>query len=177
MKEAMQIGYLQSAIREFEAYKDLGEKAITQLSDSQIHWQPNPESNSIAIIIKHLSGNMVSRWTDFLQSDGEKANRNRDAEFVDTNEDFSELMQQWGSGWDCLFNAIKPLKDDEDMRKIIYIRKKPQTVYQALNRQLTHYAYHIGQIVYIAKQVKGPEWVNLSIPVGKSADFNKAQGM
>lgn len=165
--------YLVHTIELFHYYKNLGEKAINQLNEEEIQWQKNEDSNSIAIIIKHLAGNMRSRWTDFLTSDGEKTWRNRDGEFVNHFTTREELMQQWEDGWACLLAALEPLKST-DMDKIVYIRGEPHTIIDAINRQLAHYAYHIGQIVYLAKMHKAADWKSLSVPRNKSTNFDQA---
>lgn len=167
--------YLESIRRLFSYYKALGSKAMAQLKDIDMNTQANEESNSIAIIVKHLHGNMLSRWTDFLTTDGEKEWRNRDGEFEGVVKTRVELMKLWDEGWDCLFHALNIVKP-EDLEKIIYIRNEGQTVMEAINRQAAHYCYHVGQIVYLAKELKGKEWISLSIPRGKSADFNKTLG-
>ncbi|MFC6095032.1 DUF1572 domain-containing protein [Flavobacterium qiangtangense] len=163
--------FLESAKKQFLYYKMLGEKAISQLDDEQLFVVANNDTNSIAQIVKHLSGNMLSRWTDFLSSDGEKEWRNRDDEFVDTYKSKAELLENWNKGWDCLFNAINPLKP-EQLSDIIYIRNEGHSVVEAINRQLAHYPYHIGQIVFYAKLLKKTEWESLSIPKNKSGDYN-----
>lgn len=163
--------FLESAKKQFLYYKMLGEKAIGQLEDEQLFISFNEDTNSIAQIVKHLSGNMLSRWTDFLNSDGEKEWRNRDDEFVDTYKSKAELLENWNKGWDCLFNAINPLKP-EQLSDIIYIRNEGHSVVEAINRQLAHYPYHIGQIVFYAKLLKKTEWESLSIPKNKSGDYN-----
>jgi hypothetical protein len=163
--------YLKSVTLQFEYYKLLGEKTIDQLSEEQLFWQANETSNSIAIIVKHLSGNMLSRWTDFLSSDGEKDWRDRDAEFEMEVKSEEELFANWHKGWKCLFEAIHSL-NEEDLAKTIYIRNQGHTVLEAINRQLAHYPYHIGQIVSIGKQLKGNEWESLSIPKGNSKQYN-----
>lgn len=164
--------HMKSARHLFGFYKELGEKAIDQLDDEQIHWLADKNANSIATIVKHLSGNMLSRWTDFLNSDGEKEWRNRESEFDETINDKKELREAWEKGWQCLFNAIDPLTD-EDLDRTVYIRSEAHSVLEAVNRQLTHYAYHVGQIVFIAKTLKSDDWQSLSIPRGKSEAFNK----
>jgi hypothetical protein len=164
--------YLESAIKEFQYYKMLGEKTINQLSDDELLWQYNAESNSIAIIVKHLWGNMLSRWTDFLTSDGEKQTRNRESEFDNDLSGKNELLEKWNEGWSCVMNAVNSLKE-EDLSKIIYIRNEAHTVTQAINRQIAHYAYHAGQIVFIGKMIKNDKWVSLSIPRGNSKQFNE----
>jgi hypothetical protein len=156
----------------FQYYKTLGEKAISQINDSQINWQPNTASNSVAIIVHHLSGNMLSRFTDFLISDGEKPWRNREAEFEHGYKDKTEMMQAWEKGWSTLFHAIDALTES-DLEKIIYIRNEGQTVMDALQRQLAHYPHHVGQILYIAKMLRGDEWQTLSIAKGKSSTYNQ----
>lgn len=163
--------FLESAVKQFEYYKLLGEKSFAQVSDEQLFWQYNEDSNSIATIVKHMWGNMMSRWTDFLTTDGEKEWRKRDAEFENDIQSREQMMQLWYKGWDCVFNAIRPLQE-EDLGKIVYIRNMGQTVTEAINRQLAHYPYHIGQIVYIARMA-AKEWKSLSIPKGQSNDYNK----
>lgn len=163
--------YLLSVKKQFSYYKIIAEKAMTQVTDEQLSWQYNSESNSIATIVKHLSGNMLSRWTDFLTTDGEKEWRNRETEFENDVNSREELMERWNKGWNCLFAAIDSLKPD-DLQKEIYIRNMSQTAMDAINRQLAHYPYHIGQIIYIAKMVNEDSWNSLSIPKGKSEEFN-----
>lgn len=164
--------YLTSVIKQFEYYKSLGDKTFNQLSFDEIQWQSNEDSNSVSIIVKHIVGNMLSRWTNFLTEDGEKEWRNRDDEFISSFTSKEELIAAWESGWYCLFNAIKPLKT-EDLERIIYIRNGGHTVTEAINRQLAHYAYHIGQIVFLGKLLKGENWKSLSIPKGDSVSYNK----
>jgi len=163
--------YLKSIKKEFERYKTLGEKTFAQVSDDGLFWQYNDESNSIATIVKHISGNMLSRWTDFLTSDGEKARRERDKEFENGIKARQELLAIWNEGWDCLFNALNTITQD-DWQKDIYIRNEKHSVVDDNNRQLAHYPYHIGQIVFIGKMVAGDTWNSLSIPKGKSQTFN-----
>ena len=173
-EEAMNESYVWLVLREFRRLKSLGDGAIAQVSDEQFFARPAADDNSIAVIVKHVSGNLVSRWTDFLTSDGEKPNRNRDTEFRIVADDSREqLLRSWERGWTTLFVALDPCRDS-DMERIITIRGEAMTVLQAVNRQLTHYAYHIGQIVYIAKHYCGPVWRTLSIPVGRSAEFNRS---
>lgn len=167
----MQNEYLRSSIKQFEFYKLLGEKAIQQLTNEELFWQYNDESNSVAALIKHLWGNMLSRWTDFLTTDGEKPWRTRDAEFENDLLSKIDLLQKWEDGWNCLFAALNCLKE-EDLSRIIYIRNQGHTVTEAINRQLTHYAYHIGQIVFIGKILRGSNWNSLSIPKGASESYN-----
>jgi hypothetical protein len=168
--------YLETLTRRLRYYKQLGEKAFEQLGEKDLHFQYNGESNSIAIIIQHISGNMLSRFTNFLTEDGEKEWRQRDGEFEEQKLSKKELMLAWEKGWNCFFEAIGNLQD-EDLLKIIYIRQEPLSVMDALNRQLAHYPHHIGQILYIGKMIKGPEWINLSIPKGQSENFNKNAGI
>jgi Protein of unknown function (DUF1572) len=167
----MESEFLISAKRLFGYYKDLADKSIAQVSEEQLFVQVNEDSNSIALIIQHLAGNMLSRWTDFLTSDGEKEWRNRDSEFEANFHNKEELIQYWENGWSCLFAALEPLTVD-DLIKIVYIRNEGHTVMDAILRQLAHYPYHIGQIVYAAKQLSKEEWKSLSIPRNKSGDFN-----
>lgn len=163
--------YLESIKKQLLYYKTIGEKAIEQLEPEQLFVSVNEDTNSIAVIIKHLSGNMISRWTDFLTTDGEKEWRNRDSEFDETITTKEELMKLWDKGWDCFFNAINSLTPDQ-LETIIYIRNEGQTVMDAINRQLAHYPYHIGQIVFYAKMLKQTEWNSLSIPKNKSNSYN-----
>lgn len=164
--------YLRIVIERFKSIKSLGDKTINQLSEEEIHWTYNNESNSVAIIVRHLSGNMVSRWTDFLTSDGEKEYRNRDEEFIDDISSKSELMSVWEKGWKVLIDTITSLSE-QDLLKNIYIRGEGHLVIEAIERQMAHYAYHIGQIVYIGKQLKDSNWKSLSIPKGKSEEYLK----
>lgn len=163
--------FLRSANRQFLYYKTLGEKAIDQLEPEQLFVSLNEDTNSIASIVKHLHGNMLSRWTDFLTTDGEKEWRNRDGEFENETKDKNELLKQWNQGWECLFNTLNSLKP-EDLDKIVYIRNEGHTVLEAINRQLAHYPYHVGQMVFYAKILKKSEWTSLSIPKNKSNDYN-----
>ncbi len=163
--------FIDSAKKQFEYYKMLGEKTFSQLSDEQLFLQINEESNSIATIVKHLHGNMLSRWTDFLTTDGEKEWRQRDAEFENDISERAALLEKWNAGWACLFNAIDALNAN-DLVKEIYIRNMGHTVVEAINRQLAHYPYHIGQIVFIGKILVNENWVSLSIPKGNSKDYN-----
>ncbi len=164
--------FLESAIKQFRYYKSLGDRAIEQATDETLHWQFNAESNSIAVIVKHLSGNMLSRWTDFLTSDGEKPWRLRDAEFEQKHSSRDEVLDQWEKGWRCLFAALEGLKA-EDLNTIVYIRNEGHTVMEAINRQLAHYPYHVGQIVYLARMQAGSSWKSLSIPKNESKAFNE----
>jgi len=167
--------YLSDAISSFHSYKKLADNAIVQVKDDELFVTIDEEANSIAIVMKHMAGNMFSRWTDFLTSDGEKPNRNRDLEFVIESKNREELLAYWESGWQCLFGAVDPLQL-EDFEKVITIRGQKHSIVQALNRQLTHYAYHIGQIVFLAKHFRSSEWKSLSIPKNKSAAFNQFLG-
>ena len=164
--------YLESAIKQFAYYKSLGDRTFEQLSEEQLHWQYNDDSNSIAILVMHLVGNMLSRWTNFLTEDGEKEWRERDEEFVDTNTSKSTIIQAWEKGWNCLFDALNPLSPG-DLDRIVYIRNQGHTVTEAINRQLCHYAYHVGQLVYVAKLQIGTDWESLSIPRNQSKAYNK----
>jgi len=163
--------YIKSALFEFRRYKTLGDKTFPQLSDEDLLWRYGSEDNSIAQIVKHISGNMLSRWTNFLTEDGEKEWRHRDTEFEATYKTKAEMIAAWEKGWNCLFDAINPLQP-EDVSRIIYIRNQGHTVLEAITRQLCHYPYHIGQIIYVAKLIRGNEWISLSIPKGKSSTYN-----
>ena len=164
--------YLDDALQTFRDYKKLAERAFAQTSDEDFFRTIDPESNSIAIIIKHMAGNMLSRWTDFLTTDGEKPNRERDMEFVMLAETSrTDLLAFWEKGWQAVFAAIEPLTPDDLMRTVT-IRGQDHTVVQAINRQISHYANHIGQIVYLAKHFKSSDWQSLSVPKNKSAEFN-----
>lgn len=161
--------YLNVVLERFKSLKDLGDKTIGQLSNEEIHWSLNKASNSVAVIAKHLSGNMVSRWSDFLTSDGEKSYRNRDQEFEDDISSKQELIKIWEGGWNTLFETLNGLSD-QDLLKNVYIRGERHTVLEAIERQMAHYAYHVGQIVYIGKLIKDENWETLSIPKGKSEE-------
>ncbi len=163
--------YLNSIKKQFGYYKLLGDKTFEQLNDQDIHWQLNEDSNSISIIVKHIVGNMLSRWTNFLTEDGEKKWRERDQEFEDTYQNKEALITAWEKGWQCLFNALQPLIKN-DLEHIIYIRNQGHTVTEAINRQLSHYAYHIGQIVFVGKMIKNENWKSLSVPKGQSSNYN-----
>jgi hypothetical protein len=168
--------YLKSMNRQFLYYKSLGEKAIAQVEDEKkLFWQYNEDSNSIATIVKHLSGNMISRWTDFFTTDGEKEWRNRDSEFENDLKTRAEVMDIWNKGWDRLFKTLNEEIKPEDLERIIYIRNEGHTVMEAINRQLAHYPYHVGQIVFIAKMIKGESWESLSIPRNKSKEYNSGK--
>lgn len=163
--------YLISVTKQFEYYKLLGEKTFAQLNDEQLFWKPNEESNSVATIVKHLWGNMLSRWTDFLTSDGEKEWRDRDGEFENDIHTREELLKKWNEGWSCLFSALSGLSE-KDLDKEIYIRNQGHSVMEAINRQLAHYPYHVGQIVFLGKLAVNENWKSLSIPKGASKEFN-----
>lgn len=164
--------YIHSILKQFEYYKMLGDKTFEQVENKDIQWQYNSDSNSLSIIVKHIVGNMLSRWTNFLTEDGEKEWRHRDTEFEYSYFTKKDMIAAWEKGWNCLFNAIKPLQED-DLERIVYIRNQGHTVTEAINRQLAHYSYHIGQIVFLGKMIKGNEWKSLSIPKGKSISYNK----
>ncbi|MES2558934.1 MAG: DUF1572 family protein [Bacteroidota bacterium] len=162
---------LPSSLRIFKQYKTLADNAVKQIEETGFRWEPEPGANSIAVIMKHMSGNMQSRWTDFLTSDGEKEWRTRDAEFEDDNRTVKEILADWEKGWNCLFAALEPLTND-DLARIVYIRLEAHSVMEAINRQIAHYAYHIGQIVYLAKTIQSHQWQTLSIAKGMSKAFN-----
>jgi hypothetical protein len=168
--------FLQTVIRRVKYYKDLGDKTFEQLNDADFHYQPNSESNSIAVIIQHINGNMLSRWTNFLTEDGEKEWRNRDDEFAIHDYSKQQLLEIWEKGWKCFLEALESLKED-DLLKTIFIRQEELTVIDAINRQLAHYPYHVGQIVYVGRIIKDQVWKNLSIPKNKSAQYNKSESV
>ncbi len=165
------ISFLDSARKQFLYYKTLGEKAIAQLEPEQLFIAVNEDTNSIAVIVNHMAGNMLSRWTDFLASDGEKPWRDRDSEFEDLLQSKEEVLALWEKGWQCLFDALDALQPGQ-LTQIIYIRNEGHTVVEAINRQLAHYPYHVGQIVFYAKQLKASAWDSLSIPKNKSKNYN-----
>ena len=170
--EAIVQNYFEDAISSLKSYKKLADKAIAQLKDEEFFVALDEEANSVAVVMKHMAGNMFSRWTDFLTSDGEKPDRNRDMEFViEANTSKDDVLDYWERGWASVFAAIEPLKP-EDFEKKVMIRGEPHTIVQAINRQLTHYSYHIGQIVFLAKHFRSAQWNSLSIPRNKSAEFN-----
>ena len=165
--------FLEEVRRQFRGHKRLGEGAIAQLKDDELFVAIDQESNSVAILVKHLAGKMHSRFTDLLTSDGEKPDRHRDQEFeLAPNTTREELMRAWEQGWTLVFSAVGSLKPDDVMRTV-YIRQEPHTVLQALNRALAHYAFHVGQIVFLAKHLRASEWKTLSVPRGKSEEFNR----
>jgi hypothetical protein len=164
--------YLEDSLSLFRYYKKLAEGAMAQVTDEQLFALLDPEANSIAIVVKHMAGNMRSRWTDFLTSDGEKPDRHRDTEFEDPPATREALMQFWQSGWDCLFGALEPLSEADAGRQVT-IRGEAHSVMQAVNRQVAHYSYHVGQIVLLAKHFQHAQWRSLSVPRGKSGEFNR----
>jgi len=165
--------FLSTAIRRLKYYKDLGDKSFEQLNEWDFHYRPNDESNSIAVIIQHMAGNMLSRWTNVLTEDGEKEWRKRDDEFAVHEYNKQQLLELWEKGWDCFLTTLESLKK-KDLKKTVHIRKEPLSVIDAINRQLAHYPYHIGQIIYIAKIIKNTAWKNLSIPKGESQVYNSS---
>jgi hypothetical protein len=164
--------YIEDSLEVFRYYKRLADRAMAQVGDEGLFATLDAESNSIAIIIKHMAGNMRSRWTDFLTSDGEKPTRNRDSEFEDPAATREAVMRDWEDGWACLFNALEPLSDD-DLQRTVTIRGEAHSVMQAINRQVAHYSNHVGQIVLLAKHFAGPEWQSLTVPRRGSAEFNR----
>ena len=173
--EAIVQNYYDDAISALKAYKKLADKAIEQVNDDELFVTLDEESNSVAVIMKHMAGNMFSRWTNFLTTDGEKPDRNRDMEFViESNTTKADVLDYWERGWACVFAALEPLTL-EDFEKTVLIRGEPHTIVQAINRQLMHYSYHIGQIVYLAKHFRSTEWRSLSVPRNKSAEFNASK--
>ena len=164
--------YHTDAVSSFRSYKKLAERAIEQVSDEEFFAQIDTESNSIAVIVKHIAGNLHSRWRDFLTTDGEKPDRNRDTEFQMIGDTREPLMEFWERGWQTLFDNLEPLTEEE-LSHNVTIRGEPHTVVEAINRQLTHYSYHIGQIVFLAKHLRSSEWKTLSVPRNRSADFNR----
>jgi hypothetical protein len=164
--------YIEDSLALLRYYKKLGERAMEQVADPQLFAQLDDEANSIAIIVKHLVGNMRSRWTDFLTTDGEKPNRNRDTEFVDPSATREALLKEWEDGWARVFLAIEPLTD-ADLGRTVTIRGEAHSVMQAINRQLAHYPHHVGQIVLLAKHFAGARWQSLSVPRNQSAEFNR----
>jgi hypothetical protein len=164
--------YLEDSLSVFRYYKKLTEAAMVQVTDEQLFAVLDPEMNSIALIVKHMAGNMRSRWTDFFSADGEKPDRNRDSEFMEPSSNREELMKLWESGWNCVFSALEPLSSD-DMTRTVFIRGEAHSVMQAINRQIAHYAYHCGQIVFLAKHCQCAEWKSPTVPRGQSAKFNQ----
>lgn len=171
MTPELAANYLDNSRYLFRYYKGLADKALAQLDPIHINEKLHREDNSIALIVKHMSGNMLSRWTDFLTSDGEKSWRHRDTEFEGDYENMDALLAAWEKGWNCLFSAVDPLVP-EDLGRIVYIRNEGHTVMEAINRQVAHYAHHVGQILFLAKHFCGENWQSLSIPKGRSIQFN-----
>ena len=164
--------YLTDLVRQLEKLRRLAEDAVRQVKDDQFFLAPDPESNSIALLLKHVAGNMRSRWRDFLTTDGEKPDRHRDREFeLEATDTRAALMERWDEGWGCALNTIRSLRPG-DLQKTVRVRGESHTVLEAINRQVTHYAYHVGQIVYLAKHLAGPSWKTLSIPRGRSRDYD-----
>lgn len=164
--------FIKSAIQQFKDQKALADKTFQQLAEEDFHASTDPANNNLAINITHMHGNMLSRWTNFLTEDGEKEWRQRDAEFEEQNFTKDKLLQLWDEGWQCLFNALESLTT-ADLDRTVYIRTKPLSVIDAIHRQLAHYSYHVGQIVFIGKHLKGNNWIALSIPKGRSEEFNQ----
>ena len=164
--------HLEDSLTLFRYYKRMAEGAMAQVTDEQLFATLDPEMNSIAVVVKHMSGNMRSRWTDFLTSDGEKPDRNRDSEFEEPPTTREALMKMWEAGWSCLFTALEPLKE-ADLARSVTIRGEAHSVTQAINRQLAHYSYHVGQIVFLAKHFQSAKWKSLSVPRNQSAKFNQ----
>src|SRR3954469_3362838 len=172
MADSLAEHYIKNALKEFRGMKALADKAVAQVSDEEFFRAIDPESNSIAVILKHMAGNMRSRWTDFLDSDGEKPDRQRDTELELDGEDRRAIEARWEEGWQLVFGAIEPLKG-EDLMRTVTIRREPHTIVEAVNRQLAHYGEHVGQIIFLAKHLKSSAWRTLSIPRGQSSAFNK----
>jgi uncharacterized damage-inducible protein DinB len=164
--------YIEDSLAIFRQYKKLAEEAMDQVSDEELVAVLDPEMNSIAQVVKHMAGNMRSRWTDFLTSDGEKPDRNRDSEFIAPPASREQVLQLWERGWQSVFSALEPLTD-ADLTRQVTIRGEPHSVMQTINRQIAHYAYHVGQIVVLAKHFRGENWRSLSIPRNRSAEFNQ----
>ena len=172
MAHELTTSYLRDSLGVFHYYKKLTERALEQVTDEQLFAALDGEMNSIAIVVKHLAGNMRSRWTDFLISDGEKPDRKRDTEFENPPATRAALMNLWGEGWNYVFTALAPLAD-ADLDRTVMIRGEPHSVMQAINRQIAHYAYHCGQIVFLAKHLQAKQWKSLTVPRGKSEEFNQ----
>jgi hypothetical protein len=172
MPDAFAVLYLQDIVLRFRSLKRLGDRALAQLDDAQWFITLDDEANSVAIIVKHIAGNMRSRWMDFLTADGEKPDRHRDTEFQLEQADKAAVLARWEAGWEILFDVLESLTVD-DLTKTVLIRQEPHAVPQAIHRQLSHYAYHIGQLVFLCKHLKGGDWQSLSIPRGKSGEFNE----
>lgn len=172
MAHKFSTAYIEDSLSLFRYYKKLAEQAMQQVTDEQLTDTLDPEMNSIAVIVKHMAGNMHSRWTDFLTSDGEKPGRNRDTEFEQPPAGRAELMKLWESGWHCMFRALEPLTEN-DLGRTVTIRGEAHSVMQAINRQMAHYSYHLGQIVFLAKHLQHAQWKSLSVPRGQSQRFNE----
>src|SRR5580704_4130734 len=172
MPHTFTTSYIEESLTVFRLYKKYAEGAMAQISDEQLFVTLDPESNSVALIVKHMTGNMRSRWTDFLTTDGEKPNRNRDTEFIDPPATREALLESWNNGWNLVFSALEPLTDT-DLGRTVNIRGEAHSVMQAINRQIAHYAQHVGQIVFLAKHLAGPKWTSLSIPRNRSAEYNQ----
>ena len=172
MAHKFSTSYIEDSISLFHYYKKLGEGAIGQVTDEQLFATLDAEMNSIAIIVKHIAGNMRSRWTDFLTSDGEKSDRHRDTEFEQPPATRAEVMRVWNEGWSRVFEALEPLSDS-DLERTVAIRGEPHSVMQAINRQIAHYSYHVGQIVFLAKHLNASGWKSLTVPRNKSGEFNR----
>ena len=172
MAHKFSTSYIEDSVALFRFYKKMAEGAMEQVTDEELLATLDEEMNSIAIIVKHMTGNMRSRWTDFLSSDGEKPDRNRDTEFLEPPATRAELLKRWNEGWDAVFHALEPLTNSDLERKVT-IRGEPHSVMQAINRQIAHYAYHCGQIVFLAKHFKGGAWKSLSVPRNRSGEFNQ----
>ncbi|HEV2113840.1 MAG TPA: DUF1572 domain-containing protein [Terriglobales bacterium] len=172
MAHKFSTSYLEDSLSLFRYYKKLAESAIAQVNDEQLTAVLDPEMNSLALIVKHMAGNMRSRWTDFVTSDGEKPDRDRDSEFEHAPRSREAMMKLWESGWQCMFAALEPLSE-ADLGQTVMIRGEAHSVMQAINRQMAHYAYHIGQIVFLAKHLQHADWKSLSVPRGQSASFNQ----
>lgn len=168
----MASSYLKSIRQEYQRYKTMAERAVAQLSDDELHWTPHASCNSIAVLMQHIAGNTLSRFTEFLTTDGEKDWRDRDAEFEEQFTDRENLLEYWEKGWACLFDAMDGLRED-DLEHTVHVRNEPHSVIEALNRSMGHHAYHVGQIVLIGIQIKGEDWKTLSIPRGESKQYNE----
>lgn len=168
----MENSYRNSIIKQFEYYKSLGDKTFAQLTEQELFWQSDVEGNSIAIIVKHLVGNMLSRWTNFLLEDGEKSWRNRDDEFVNSFSTKEDILNAWEKGWTCLFTALESVTEN-NLEDIVYIRNQGHTITEALNRQLSHYSYHVGQIVFVGRMLKKDSWESLSVAKNTSKAYNE----
>jgi uncharacterized damage-inducible protein DinB len=172
MAHKFSTSYVEDSVSLFHYYKKLAEGAMAQVSDEQLFATLDDEMNSIAIIVKHMAGNMRSRWTDFLTCDGEKPDRNRDSEFIEPPATRQDLLRLWNEGWERVVQALQPLSD-ADLQRTVSIRGEPHSVMQAINRQIAHYSYHAGQIVFLAKHFRGSDWKSLTVPRNKSAEFNR----